>query len=91
MPERRFRYVWFHTWADRAHDFSASDGETRIGRVYRMTGGPADSKWRWTMVARLGNRLGNSSGVADSRDEACRAVEAAWEAFKARMPKQENL
>jgi hypothetical protein len=63
MTERRFAYTWFRTWEDRPYDFSAKDGDLRIGRVYRMTGGPADAKWRWAMTAQIGNRLGSSSGV----------------------------
>jgi hypothetical protein len=55
MPERRFKYDWSRTWDDHPYALSAGDGELLIGRVYRMTGGPADNKWRWTMRAQLGN------------------------------------
>jgi hypothetical protein len=35
MAERQFTY----TWPDKPHDFVAKDGELRIGRAYRLTGG----------------------------------------------------
>jgi hypothetical protein len=79
MPERRFALTWSRTWPDRPHDFSAKDGEIPIGRVYRLTGGPADRSWRWTMTAYLDDgRQGSASGVVASRDEACKAVEEAY-------------
>ena len=34
------------------------------------------------MTATIGNRLGSAGGIADSRDEACDAVERAYEAIK---------
>ena len=76
--------TWRRTWPDCPHDFSASDGDLPIGRVFRIEGGPVDGKWRWTMTASLGNRLGNSGGTADSRDHACHAVETAYVAFRAK-------
>ena len=78
---RRFRYTWSRTWDDKAEDYVARDGETSIGRVYRInsisTGG-----WFWTMNGRLGNRSGSDSGQVADRDEACRLVEAAWDRMK---------
>ena len=81
MPDRCYLYTWQCTWPDRSHDFSAKDGDLPIGRVYRMTGGPGDKKWRWTMTAALGNRLGADGGVADNRKEACRLVEQSYRRF----------
>ena len=75
MPERRFADTWRCTWPDSSHDFSASDGELRIGRIFHIEGGPGDGRWKWAMTASRGNWLGCVSGVADTRDEACRLVE----------------
>ena len=79
---RRFRYTWSRTWDDKAEDYLARDGETSIGRVYRInsisTGG-----WFWTMNGRFGNRFGSDSGQVADRDEACRLVEEAWDRMKA--------
>jgi hypothetical protein len=83
MPEHCFAYTWRRTRPDRSHDFSAKDGELRIGRVYRLTGGLNDGKWRWTMTSALGNRLGTDGGVVDNNDEACRAVEESYRRFVA--------
>ena len=59
MPQRRFRYDWSRTWHDKPDDYVAHDGETSIGRVYRIksisTGG-----WFWTMNGRVGNRSGQA-------------------------------
>ena len=40
MRQRRFRYDWSGTWDDRPYDFIARDGDLRIGRVFRIEGGP---------------------------------------------------
>jgi hypothetical protein len=82
--ERRFRFAWSRTWPDRPQDFTAADGERRIGRVYRLTG--VDERWKWSMTAAIGNRLGSTSGIAATRDEACDAVERHYEAMKAAIP-----
>jgi ribosomal protein S5 len=84
MTARRFRYTWFRTWDDRPHDFSAKDGDLPIGRVYRLAG--VGERWKWAMTVRIGNRLGSSGGILGTRDEACDAVESAYEAMKARIP-----
>src|SRR5262245_66244284 len=31
MPTRRFTCTWSHTWADRAFDYSAKDGDRHVG------------------------------------------------------------
>ena len=56
MTERRFAYTWSRTWEDRPYDYSARDAGLRIGRVFRIEGGPGDGRWRWALTARLGNR-----------------------------------
>ena len=35
------------------------------------------------MNASIGNRIGSTAGIADTRDEACDAVEREYEAMKA--------
>ena len=86
MPQRRFRYTWSRTWDDKPEDYACTDGEVKVGRVYRInsisTGG-----WFWTMNGRVGNRSGSSHGQVQSRDEACDAVESAYDELKARVGK----
>ena len=81
MTERRFKFAWSRTWPDRLQDFSAVDGERQIGRVYKLPG--VDERWKWTMTAAIGNRLGSTAGIAGTRDEACDAVESEYEVMKA--------
>ncbi len=79
LRPRRFKTP---DWDDKPEDYLARDGETSIGRVYRInsisTGG-----WFWTMNGGFGNRFGSDSGQVADRDEACRLVEAAWDRMKA--------
>ena len=52
MPERKFTYHWSHTGPGRAEDYTAHDGMTRIGRVYRVTATTTNTGgWHWTMNA----------------------------------------
>ena len=54
---------------------------------YRM---PVSMKrWKWSMAAAIGNRLGSTAGIAGTRDEACDAVERQYEAMKAAIRDQE--
>jgi len=41
-------------------------------------GGPSDKRWRWAMHVILRNRVGNSSGIVEVRDIACRLAETAY-------------
>ena len=84
MPERRFRYTWSRTWEDKAEDYIAHDSETSIGRVYRINS-IATGGWFWTMNGRIGDRMGASSGQVSTRDEACDAVEAAYDDLRGRV------
>ena len=86
MIERRFKFAWSHTWPDRPQDFIAADGELRIGRVYRLPG--VEELWKWNMNASIGNRIGSTAGNADTRDEACDAVEREYEVMKAAISTQ---
>ena len=75
MPESKFAYTWSRTWRIARTTSSRRDGDLRIGRVFRIEGGPGDGRWKWAMTASRGNLLGSVSGVADSRDDACQMVE----------------
>lgn len=33
---RRFRYIWSRTWDDKAEDYACTDGDVKVGRVYRV-------------------------------------------------------
>ena len=57
------------------------DGERQIGRVYKLPS--VEEQWKWAMTASIGNRLGSTAGIEVTRDEACDAVESAYEAMKA--------
>ena len=81
MIKRRFKFTWSRTWPDREQDFVAADGELKIGRVERIAG--VDERWKGTMTAASGNRLGSTARIAIKRDEACDAVESEYEAMKA--------
>ena len=61
MIERRFKFAWSRTWADREQDFAAADGERRVGRVYRLAS--MTERWHWRMSASIGNRLGSTAGI----------------------------
>ena len=61
-----------------------NDGERQIGRVYKLPS--IEEQWKWAMTASIGNRLGSTAGIEDTRDEACDAVESAYEAMKAAIP-----
>jgi hypothetical protein len=76
------------TWSRnlRDDDFAAFDGELRIGRVYRISGGPGAGKWSWTRTVLIdGTRVGNDMGVADDLAEARLRVEIGYRAFQRRI------
>ena len=81
MTAPRFKFAWSRTWQDQPYDFVARDGDLNIGRVYRIAG--VEERWKWNMTAWLDKHAGSASGIVDSRDEACDAVEAAYEQFRA--------
>ena len=76
--QRRFLYDWSRTWDDKPEDYVCADGLVKVGRVYRISS-IAEGGWFWTMYALVGNRSGASSGRVETLDEACHAVEWAYE------------
>ena len=85
--ERRFRYTWSRTWPDKAKEYLARDGETSIGRVYQISSNLRAA--RSGSVRLAGNRSGADSGQVDNLDEACHAVEAAYDELMARIAQGE--
>jgi len=85
VTERKLQLTWSRTWLDQPNDFAATDRGIRVGRIYRITGGPSGNSWRWAMYARLGNRQGTQGGNANDRDEARRAVEEHYREFRQRI------
>ena len=79
--ERVVALTWWRSWPDRRFDFSATDGGLRVGRV-TMVGEHAYCKWQWYMSALVRKRHATVSGLADDCEEACRAVEDSYLAFR---------
>lgn len=68
-----------------AYDFSASDGDVNVGRIYKHTthGGPAN--WFGAMQAwgpGIDRHGIQCSGLVATKDEAVAAVQRAWEACR---------
>ena len=84
MPQRRFRYTWFRTWDDKPEDYACTDGEVKVGRVYRInsisTGG-----WFWTMNGRVGNLSGASHGRCNPAMKPAMRWKAHYDELKARV------
>jgi hypothetical protein len=61
----------------------AFDGETSVGRVYRIEAGQQHGKWKWSMTALRSNVYPDSptTGEADSKEEAKRHVEEAYDSL----------
>ncbi|WP_173931412.1 hypothetical protein [Chelativorans sp. Marseille-P2723] len=77
------RLKWSRTWPDKSEDFVChADGvDGPVGRIYSSTKPGAVTKhWHWAVngyLPDLNVHLSNR-GVADTKDEAARAVEAAY-------------
>ena len=84
----RFRYTWSRTWPDKPEDYVAHYGDAPIGRVYRINS-IQEGGWFWTCYALVGNRSGADSGQVANLDEACHAVEAAYDELMARIAQGE--
>jgi hypothetical protein len=83
MKERKFKYEWRRTWEERSHDFKCCDNGQDVGRVYLHHG--AEKRWLWFMTYEREEASPISdNGMKDTRDEACYAVEAAYDAAVAK-------
>lgn len=83
MKERQLKYSWERTWADRETDYVAKDGEIRFGRVQLHTTGP-DRVWTWHFWGdAFAGIVPSANGSDPDKIEACRQLEAAYDAAKA--------
>lgn len=76
--ERKFKYEWRRTWPDSVDDFSCWEGGYCVGRVTLRTTGPLKA-WTWSMGDDRPGRIWSANGSALTRDEACHALEAAFD------------
>src|SRR4051794_41005194 len=81
--ERQFKYRWTRTWDDTPEHYTAWDGERSIGIVHRLNSISAGG-WYWACNAHL-EWLGSDAGTTETKAEACREVEAAYDALVARI------
>jgi hypothetical protein len=83
--ERQLKYSWERTWADRETDYVAKDGEIRFGRVQLHTTGP-EKVWTWHLWgdAFADFSVQSLNGSHPDKIEACRELEAAYDAAKAK-------
>lgn len=72
------RLTWSRTFPNVSHDFCASDKDTHIGRIYRITGGPKDGQWFFVVNGFIAGAWQNIHGHEPSKDEAARALERAY-------------
>jgi hypothetical protein len=70
--------------------FHMETGDETIGNVHRITGGPQDGKWQWSMTVTLaGPRYGSPiSGTVDKRSDAARAVFECYRHYLSTRPRQ---
>jgi hypothetical protein len=61
--------------------YIAFDGETSVGRVYRIEAGQQHGTWKWSMTALRSNAdpASPTMGTADSKEEAKRHVEEGYD------------
>lgn len=81
--ERKFKYRWQRTTEGRPDDYTVWDGKECIGRVQLHTSGP-NRLWTWHMSSEDGLSIMPANGADEDRDEACRQLEAAYDAEKAK-------
>ena len=81
MTERQFKYRWARTGNEVAEDYRAFDGESGIGRVHRVVSVSA-AGWAWACNAHL-EWFCSDAGTVATKEDACHAVEAAYDALKA--------
>lgn len=84
MREKKFSYEWRRTWPDSANDFTCWEGGFDIGRVRLHNAGSAQF-WMWYMGDDRPGRLLSANGRTDTRDDACHALEAAFDMAVAGM------
>ena len=73
---------WRRTWVDVPRDFCADAPEAfgGVGRVHEKHGGNGSRIWIWSCYAYLrdSNVTMNGVGREETKDAACRALEAYW-------------
>jgi hypothetical protein len=91
MKKKKFKYEWDRTWEGRESDYVARDGQIRFGRVQLHTSGPA-KVWTWHFWGDAFAGIAPSANGSDpDKDEACRQLEAAYDAAKASVGRQSAL
>ena len=87
-PNAASNIEWSRTWQDQDLGFCRCRRRRQIGRVYRLPG--VEERWTWSLNVWLGNRLGSTAGIEATRDEACDAVERAYEDMKAAIDRPDR-
>ncbi len=74
-----------------ADDWTLADERGQpIGRIYRMTGGPKDGHWFWTvLIDDQGRPWNGGTGDCPTGREAKAAVEARVSPFRATPPRKD--
>jgi hypothetical protein len=72
--------------------FHEISGDETIGNVHRVTGGPEDGRWMWSMTVSLPGPGYSSarSGTVTSRREAGRSLIAAYRHYLSARPNAEQ-
>jgi hypothetical protein len=81
VRERKLKYRWARTWQDRRDDYTAWDGDSCIGRVQLHNTGPVKT-WTWHMGSEDGLSIHPANGADLDKMEACRQLEAAYDAAR---------
>jgi hypothetical protein len=86
MKERQLKYHWDRVKNGDRYDFVARDGQVRFGRVYLHTTGP-EKVWAWFLWgdAFADFAVQSLNGSHPDKIEACRELEAAYDAAKAAL------
>src|SRR5262245_8942186 len=64
-------------WPRDGTDWVVMSGETIVGRIMRLNGGPADGRWLWSITCAVPQPEW-CRGVAATREDAQAAFKAAW-------------
>ncbi len=78
--ENTVEITWYRSDADKSYDFTARDGEIKVGRIYRHFDG---QRWQWFF-----QQIPGRSGIEDSRQEAIDALLQAYERWQAHNAKK---